>query len=223
MSTVTDYTAKATENTLCGAPMSRYRLTHWMLDILKNLFSSPLNIPDERLRSLLFIQNGPNPDNCAALFDIAAPYSKDSRKAGTTPAILVSCGATSYPMPTINLMNGAYPTAINASGEYTDSAARQIGLSIALITESCQGTQLIADIVEDFLLTHRHELTRDAMVSRVDITGGSEVQEIPAGKAANAKALYQIVIGLTCIGGITWTNDTQGPVYRGVSIAPTIK
>ena len=190
-----------------------------MLDILKNLFSDPINIPDERLRSLLFVQDGLNPDNCKAFFKIEAPYSPDRRKAGTTPAILVSAGQTQYPSQTVNVIVASTGCPIGANAEYGDHVMRICGLSIAVLTESCDGTQLLADIIEDFLVTYRRELSADAPADRVDVVGSSGIEEINTASAANAKPLYQIVLSVQVAGGISWRTDTQGPVYRGMSTA----
>lgn len=208
----TAYTSD-TASTLCGAGISRYRFVHWLCDIVKNFMSDPRNIPDERLASLLFVQNGSGVDECRARFQVALPYSPDSRVAGTTPALLVSAGGVAYPVsPLIN-------TYMNTAGCGTVSRRMQPKLlegRIAAITESLDGTILLLDTIEDFMLFNKLPLERDGMVTQLTLKNLSEPQEIKAGEGANAKPLYQSVLSLSAVGSISWEQDTQGPVFRGV-------
>lgn len=219
----TDYTEKATKDTLEGAPLSRYRVGHWLIDVLKNFMSDPVNIYDERIRQLLRLQDGTNPDDCKALFRIEPPYSMDTRKAGTTPCILVSTGECSYPFTPINTGVPGTLGAINAQQMYERSVAKAITASVAIVTESCDGTSLLADIIEDFIVKLALQLEDDGMVHNLEIAGSSAPQRIQPGGAANAKDLYQIVISLKTTGAMTWMIDTQGPVYRGVHGKMTVK
>lgn len=217
----TDYTKEANPNTLCHAPLSRYRATHWMLDILKNFMSSPINIKDERLCGLLFKQDGNKPDECRALFQIALPYTQDTRKAGNTPAILVSSTESSWPIIALTrtaAINTANVDGYNSPGNYR---RREVGLTIAIVTESVDGTSLLTDIIEEFLLTHSLLLCNDGPVDQFNVMGSSAIQEIKAPEAGNAKPLYQCAVSVKLGGGITWSEDTQGPVFRGVDYALT--
>lgn len=214
--TTTDYTEKKTENTLCGTHLSRYRLGHWLIDILKNFLSDPVNIYDERIRKILMIQDGVDPNDCYALFKVEPPYTMDSRKAGTTPAILVNTTESKYPIVPLNGV-GATLGAINAQQMYRRSVARSMGATIAIVTESCDGTALLTDIIEEFLVRNSLLFPLDGMIGTFSVTGSSAVQRIPAGNAINAKDWYQAVIQVEVTGGLTWTTDTQGPVYRGLT------
>lgn len=210
----TDYTCQANANTLCGAPLGRYRFTHWLCDTIKNYMSDPLNIRDERLSGLLFRQDGPEPDNCAASFLVSLPYSKDSRKACTTPAILVSAGEETYPVKT--MLNMSPPMQLQPT-VLKKHAVRSITGKIAVLTESLDGLLLLTDLLEDFIVSSQLEMSSEGMLTQLVLQGSSEPQEIKAGEGANAKPLYQSVIGIAAVGGITWTSDTQGPVYRGLT------
>lgn len=216
----TDYT-KATDSTLCGAAITRYRFSHWLCDILKNFMSDPLNIKDDRLARLLFIQDGPGKDDCRALFQVALPYSPDSRKAGTTPAVLVSVGTVSYPVPTVmdNYKQGGFSSATSVH-----SRIRTITGKVAIVTESVDGTNLFSDEIETFLVHNQRALQADGMLSYLNIKGSSEPQEIKTGEGSNAKPLYQVVIELSATGATEWTADMQGPLFRGtrstISVIP---
>lgn len=216
----TDYTGK---DSLKGALLNKYRFSHWLVDILRNFMSDPINIKDERLCKLLLTQDGSGVDECRALFKVEAPFTADTRKACTTPAIFVSAGATEYPVRTFNALGGDTKTLIGAKAAYSNSVLRKMAGNIAVITESCDGTQLLAGLIEDFLVVNAFQLQQDGMVSQLSVTGSSETKRIVTGEAANAKDVYQIVIGITAIGGISWTTDTQGPVYRGITLAPLVK
>jgi hypothetical protein len=220
---VTDYTEKVTENTLCGAPLTRYRLAHWLVDILKNFMSDPINIRDNRLSVLLNIQDSPGEDFCKSLFIVDVPYNTDTRKACTTPAIVVSVGETQYPMSPLNNGIGNMQGAINARTMYERTVLRSMTATITIMTESCDGTLLLADIIEDFLVRVDLLLPQDGMIQRLNLIGGSTIRKIGTGEGLNAKDIYQLGINISVIGGITWTADTQGPVFRGLTGATNIK
>ena len=219
MSTIkTDYTEKATRDTLQGARLDKYRLSHWLCDILRNFFSSPVNIHDERLVSLLFRQDGHEPDACCAKFLVARPMSKDTRKAAVTPAILVSAGECTYPVTPLNNGLDSINGAIEARAMYQRHAFRKINIRVAVLTESLDGTELLTGIIEDFLVLNTLQLQVDnGAVSQFNVLGSSEAQQISIGEAHNAKELYQEVINLSVAGSVVWSTDTQGPVYRGLT------
>lgn len=219
MSTIrTDYTEEATRDTLKGAKLDKYRLSHWLCDILRNFFSSPINIHDERLVRLLFKQDGHTPDTCCAHFQVALPMSKDTRKAGITPAVLVSAGECTYPVQTFNNGLESINGQIEAKAMYQRYAFRKINMKVAVLTESLDGTELLSGIIEDFLVINTLHLQADnGAVSQFNVLGSSEAQQIAIAEAMNAKELYQEVINLSVAGSVVWTADTQGPVYRGLT------
>jgi len=218
MSTITtDYTESAQINTLCAAPLTRYRFAHWLCDVVRNFMSDPEHIRDERLRGLLWPQDGIEPDNCRASFQVGLPLAHDSRKACVTPALLVSAGQQTYPASFINAGVAAEETVTGIGAMYEGTAVRQVAGKIAVVTESLDGTLLLCDMLEDYLVAAGPLLQSDGMVQKLTLEGSSEPAMIRVGEAANAKELFQSVIGVTAAGGITWTTDTQGPVYRGVT------
>ena len=83
------------------------------------------------------------------------------------------------------------------------------------MTESMDGTMLLMDTIENFLLVNNRNAALEGMVGKITLLNSSEVQEIKTGEAANAKPLYQAVLTLSVFGVVSWMSDTQGPVYRG--------
>lgn len=224
MTIVTDYTREAREDSLVCANLDKYRFSHWLCNILQNFFSTPLNIKDERLNKLLFIQDGIDADKCRALIRVGLPMEKDSRTASETPAILVSATTAQYPVTPINFGTPATAGAIGATQMGRTTLPRQLGGQIAVITEHLDGTYLLSEIIELFMATHRHIFQRDnGAVSQFNVLGSSGVQMIPTGQAGNAKELYQDVISVSAVGAVSYAFDTQGPVFRGLERKTNIK
>lgn len=214
----TDYTEAGNPNSLTPGPLSGYRLMHWMRDILMNFFSDPINIKDERISKLLCMQNGPSETTLNALFRVGLPYDGDVVKAGTTPCILVSLGESTYPVKTFNMLAGMQTAAIGSQSAYSGMAWKSIGMRIAIVTESYDATVLIGGIIEDFLLMHKQQFVHDnGMISEFAVLGSSAPQKIEVDQAGNAREIYQLVITVNASGGIAWTVDTQGPVFRGIT------
>lgn len=213
----TDYTWN---NSLHGAPLSRYRLSHWLVDTLKNFMSDPCNIRDERLRGLLGLQDGVEPDACRALFKVDVPFTQDTRKACTTPCIMVSTGEMSYPFKPVNSGISQTPYAMGVAMTAKGFVPRQLAATIAVVTESCDGTQLLTDTLEDFLVMNAQAFPKEGLVSQLTVAGSTGPQRISIGQALNAKDLYQSTISIVTTGALNWTTDTQGPVFRGVGRVP---
>ena len=209
----TNYTEKANEDTLQHGPLSRYRLTHWLIDQLKTLFSDPVNIPDERLSWLLEAHMADNEN----FIRVGMPYTNNPKKACNTPLVLVSAAGSSYPLEGINNGLPFNSAAINASLMYRRTVAKSVDAQITVLTESCDGTLLLSDIIEDYLLKNKLHFVRDGMVHQLNVIGASEVRQLSANEGVNAKDIYQTVIQLRVFGGVSWTTDTQGPVYRGTT------
>lgn len=219
-----DYTAQDNPNTLKGGAMQGYRLVHWLADILRNFLADPINVKDERIARILHLQDGDTPETLRALFDIGTPYSQETKKACTTPMILIGLGDTSYPVKQFNLM-GSQPTALNgAIPMYKGMKYRTIDCTVSVDTESYDGTVLLAGLIEDFLCINEHQFVRDnPMIAEFHVVGSSAPKEVGIGQGSNAKPVYQTVIQVRTVGGISWYTDTQGPVFRGVSVEQNIK
>lgn len=209
----TDYTGSSS---LHGAPLSRYRLSHWLVDTLKNFMSDPYNIKDERLRGLLGLQDGTDPDACRALFKVDTPFTQDTRKACTTPCVMVSTGEMTYPFKPVNAGIAQTPYASGTAMTAKGFVPRQLAATVAIVTESCDGTQLLTDTLEDFLVMNAQRFPKEGLVSQLTVAGSTGPQRISTGQALNAKDLYQSTISIVAVGALNWSTDTQGPVFRGV-------
>ena len=213
----TDYTAKKNVDTLQYAALTRYRLTHWLVDILKNFFSDPINIKDERLQGLLKMHDGLDETYLNALFRIEPPFTTSSIKACTTPAIMVTAGEMQYPAKPVNAGVGVVQGAIEAQAMYARSMPRTCTATVAVITESCDGTTLLASQIEDFLLFNAVNFQAEGMIHQFSVQGSSAPQRIASDQTGNAKDLYQVTIQIQVTGSVRWTVDTQGPTYRGLT------
>lgn len=213
-----DYTAEENQDSLKSGAMQKYRLMHWLKDVLRNFFSDPANIKDARISRLLQLQDGANDDQLKALFQVGTQYSKESKKACTTPAIIVGIGETKYPMPALNSL-AARATLGGITPAESGARCMTTALQVTIATESYDGTVLLGDIIETFLIVNESLLVLDnGMISSFRVQGSSAVQDIQIGAASNAKTLYQSSIGISIVGGIGWNSDTQGPVYRGLRV-----
>ena len=219
-----DYTKKANPDTLKPGALQGYRLVHWLADILRNWFSDPINLKDERLCRLLRLQDGDTETSLKALFDIGTPYSQDTKKACTTPMIIVGLGQTSYPVKNFNAI-GSGPVAENgAIPMYTGMKYKTIDCQITVLTESYDGTLLLAGLIEDFLCINERLLAADnGMIAEFNVLGSTAPQELRIGAESNAKPIYQTVISIRTVGGLSWYADTQGPVFRGITTTSTLK
>jgi hypothetical protein len=224
MTIITDYTKEACEDSLVCANLDKYRFSHWLCNIMQNFFSSPLNIKDERLHKLLFVQDGIDSDQCRALIRVGLPLEKDSRTACGTPAILVSATEAQYPVTPINFGIPSVDGAIGATQMGQSFMPRKLGGQVAVITEALDGTYLLSEIIEMFMVANRHLFQRDnGAISQFNVLGSSGVQMLQTGQAGNAKELYQDVISISVVGTVSYALDTQGPIFRGLERKTNIK
>lgn len=214
---LTDYTAKGNPDTMKGGAISAYRMLYWMKDILCNFMADPINIKDERICKILNLQNGATPEKLNALFNVGVAYSESTKKAGTTPVIFISLGPRQYPIRGINQI-GAAPVALCGATPMNEGVRHKvINMVITIMTEKHDSTVVLTDLIEDFLLINETELIQDnGMISEFHVTGVSQPEYLEIGRTTNAKCLYQQKISIQSVGGISWTKDTQGPVYRGM-------
>lgn len=215
----TDYTTKSTQDTLMPGTTQAYRLLHWLTDILKNFFADPVNILDERISSLLRLQDGDNEETLNALFKIGTPYTGDMKKAGTTPVVIVSIGDTTYPVQHMNKLAGKITGTCGSISAYSGMRYKHLGMMVSIATESYDGTVLLAGLIEDFLIMNEvNMISGNGSISEFHVKGVSAPQEIAAATSGNAKQIFQASISIGVVGGIGWTTDTQGPTYRGTHI-----
>lgn len=211
----TDYTKAGNEDTMQHGGLSAYRLMHWLCNILQNFFADPINIRDERLKSLLWRQDKKDETKLYAKFDIGTAYAQNTIKANTTPMIVVFVGDTVHDNSVVNqgvssviALNGARPM-------YQGRCTKIIPLNISITTESYDGTMLLAGLIEDFLTVNELQLIEDCRMINifkvVSVTAPKKTED-----QNTAKETYQSFIQIQTSGCISWTTDTQGPVFRGI-------
>jgi hypothetical protein len=218
---VTNYTKEdpANKDTLQGGALTSYRMLHWLKDILCNFMADPVNIKDERICKILNMQDGDTPEKLNALFDIGVAYSEQTKKACTTPMIFVSLGPRQYPVRGINVVGSDPITICNNQPASMGFKHKVINMTITIMTEKYDSTVIFTDFIEDFLLIHEDLLIQDnGMISEFHVNSVSEPQMQEIGQSAHAKVIYVQKISVSAVGGVSWTTDTQGPVFRGLTM-----
>lgn len=214
-----DYTSQGNVDTLKnrGGAMQNYRLMHWLADILRNFLCDPVNIKDERICKLMNLRDGIEEDQLNALFEVGTPFSQDSKKACSTPMIIVSLGQTQYPVRSIGSQLSPVMAENGAVHMSRNIKFKTVACTVSVATESYDGTMLLGGLIEDFLLINERLFVQDNnTISEFNVQGSSEPQEIKIGTSANAKTIYQMKIAIQMAGNISWTTDTQGPLFRGI-------
>ena len=213
-----DYTEAGNHDSLRnrGGAMQNYRLMHWLADILKNFFSDPINIKDERICKLMNLQDSDD-EHLDSLFDVGTPYAQDTKKACSTPMIIVSLGQTQYPVKDFGIRSSPVMAENGAVHMSQSLKVKVVSCTISVATESYDGTMLLGGLIEDFLLINEKLFVQEnSTLSEFTVQGSTEPQEIKVGTAANAKTIYQMKIAIQMAGSISWTTDTQGPLFRGI-------
>lgn len=213
----TDYTKAENDDTMRRGGLSAYRLMHWLCNILQNFFSDPINIKDDRLQNLLWRQDKNDETKLYAKFDIGTAYAQNTIKANTTPMIVVFVGDTVHDNTGTNLAGGS-PVGLNgARAMYQGHCTKIIPLNISITTESYDGTILLAGLIEDFLTVNEIQLLEDCQMIKsfkvVSVTAPKKTDDQNA-----AKDTFQSFIQIQTSGSISWTTDTQGPVFRGIRL-----
>ena len=219
MLVTTDYTAEANLDTLKGGTFEPYRLMYWLKNILENFMSDPINLHDPRLCHLLNMQDGNDPQHLDALFDIGVTYSERTVKACTTPMIIVSIGESQYPARGITEVGSDPVASDGAIPMYTGVQHKVLPLYISVITEKYDSTVVLTSAIERFLIINANALVMDnGMISEFHVQAVSAPKMEDAGTKSNAKPVYVQQISIIVTGGISWTTDTQGPVFRGIQL-----
>lgn len=220
---ITSYTKASKVDTMQGGAISSYRMLYWLRDILANFMCDPINIKDARICKILNMQDGATPEQLNALFAIGVAYNESTKKSCTTPLIFISLGARQYPVRGINQI-GSEPVALcGATPMHMGTKHKTINMVITIMTEKHDSTVVLTDLMEDFLLINETELIQDnGMISEFHVTGVSAPEMLQIGTGAHAKVIYQQKISIMTTGGIAWTRDTQGPIFRGVETQASV-
>lgn len=208
MPVTTDYTNQI--DTFQAGIAQQYRLLKYMRDLLENWTAQPQNIKDRRLKLLFFDSQG----NRRKCFKIGTAFDKDSKWAGTTPSVTVSLGNVQYVRQQVNLP-GLTCSAFNRTSITSHSRQKIFSLTISVVTQDYDATILLAQLIQMFLTVNSANIVRDCSmlqafdVLQIDAPAVVETQ-------AQSKQVYGSVIQVQAVGYICWTQDTQGPVFRGI-------
>lgn len=212
MSVFTDYTES--DNTFNIGFGQQTRIIKYIRDILLNWFADSRNIKDSRLLPLLYDRKG---NLNKGLIKVDTPFNQDKRFSGTTPAVIINRGAIQYDLQPVNCNPGNpefYKNATNAP--IAQFRLKTFPLIITVITESHDGTDLLAELIQLFLAMNYKMIRQDCpLLNAFKMTGVSQIQKLQQGQQGNAKQLYLTNITVLIGTHVTWTQDTQGPVYGG--------
>lgn len=209
----TDYTQKSTFQ---NGYAQQYRIMKYFKDLLNNWFADKRNIKDQRLVSLLYDANGNLNKDC---FKTGTAFNPDGTYAGTTPAVVVSLGTITYQNRPINRAGNPQFLRNPMQPPVKQCRFKLIPIQITVITQSCDGTILLAELIQLFLAMNSQAIQQDTnALSFVNVNQVSSPQAVQPGSGGNAKQLYASTISVSTMSVLTWTTDTQGPVFNGYSM-----
>ena len=205
---VTDYTKP--ESTLKGCILPS-RFASYLLDLLKIFFSDSRNMIIDELKGLKYVDG----DTISAInssdvyLDIAWP--EDQRISGKTPAILVNYGQTMAEHKTLTtpMVNSHFP-----GGQQLLTVSYD--MAIVVRTAAYAGTQVLTEVLFDYLRTFSNQIRKDANLSSFIVTGMTppELSQSPG----DVKDVFKSSIVCKITGTHVSTVDTTGPVFRGITI-----
>lgn len=213
----TDYTD---QSTFALGYSQQYRILKYFKDLLKNWFADSRNILDDRLLGLMYSNSGNlNPD-CVKIGTI---YNQDGIYAGTTPAIIISLGDIDFTGQHINSASNPAFSKNPTVPMISDFKFKSIPIGIHVITQSCDGTILLAELISNFVLVNTQAILKDqGILSQLRLARVSAPRQLKPGQQGNAKRVYQSTIQIQTTSIVVWDHDTQGPVFRGLSIATNL-
>lgn len=215
MSVFTDYTED--KSTFFPGFGQQTRIVKYVRDILLNWFADSRNIKDSRLLPLLYDKNG---NLNKGLIKVDTPFNQDKRFSGTTPAIIINRGAIQYSLQPVNSNPGNQAFTYNPTqpviGQFR---LKTFTATITVITESHDGTDLLAELIQLFLAMNYKAIRQDCpILNAFKLQGVSQIQKLDYGQQGNAKQLYLTTINILIGTHIVWTQDTQGPVFSGIRL-----
>lgn len=214
MSQLTDYTQT---NTFQAGYGQQTRIVKYIRDIILNWLAQPRNIKDKRILSMLYLPNGQLRPGCVK---VDTPYDPDKAFAGTTPAIVVSRGSIQYNIHPVNNNTVNPQFRINKTqAPIAKFRLKVMPVNIAVVTQSHDGTDLLAELLQLFLAMNCDAIRKDCqLLNFFDVAQVSQISAVKPAQLGNAKQLYMSTIKLTIGTHITWTQDTQGPVFKGIRL-----
>lgn len=208
---VTDYTAKV--DTLEPAIPSPYRLLKYMQGLLQNWASQQSNIQDQRLLGI-FGSNQQIPQNIKCI--IGQAFDADGKYAGTTPAFIVSLTDTTYEARP-SFPGGDTTSVMQPNTRLLCSRRQIMQFNITIITQSYDATLLLSQILARFLIRNAMYIAQDCRMLQ-----SLQILKVDAPNLVETKMQSKQVYG-AAIHGVTssylsWIVDTQGPVFKGVTV-----
>lgn len=206
---ITDYTKP--KSTMVG-PILPSRFASYMLDLLKIWFSDPRNIPVDELKCLRYVDG----DTISAInssdvyLDVAWP--EDQRISGKTPAILVTYGDISSKKTGIAIPvdhNGHFP----GKGKLLTSS---FDVRLLIRTAAYAGTQILSEMIFDYLRTFSINIQNDANLSSFSVDGMSAPNKSES--PGDVKDVFTSTIVCKVTGTYVSYVDTTGPVFRGITV-----
>lgn len=225
MKITTDYTTESNPDNLLGGALSAYRSLYWLKSILQNFLSDSINIKDERLAWVFnFQDDDSDATKIDGLFEVDVAYSDKTKTACRTPMIFITLGSRQYSVRGINVIGMGEVASCGTIPMSQGARHKVIPMNITVVTEKYASTVALAELMEDFMLINENLFVADNhSISEFHVAGVSEVRAENIGEGPHAKVVYEQNIGVYVVGGISWTTDTQGPVFRGVTQKVDIK
>ena len=203
-------------------PLTRLGLSHWLRDALAAemaLEAEASGRPQVPVHVGLPLNDGEarSSGRPQVPVRVGLPLNDSEALVSDTPALLVSVGQSGYPLTPLN---GLQPvtdphTGIAPAGLF--AVARTMAATVTVLAESAEEAMGLADAAEARLLALSHHLPPDSPATALTVEGGSGAELVQTGAAGNPKPLYRETIRLSAHGGVTWSHDTRGPLFRGVS------
>lgn len=148
---------------------------------------------------------------------VGLPLNDDRSLASDTPALLVSVGQSVYPVTPLNGLpvNAVPETGVRPAGLF--AVGRTMSAAVTVLAESAEEAMGLADEAELRLLALSRHLPPESPAAALSVEGSTGVELVQTGSAGNPKPLYRETIRLSAHGGVTWSHDARGPLFRGVS------
>lgn len=214
-------TAYTEQSTLVDGFGQQYRVSKYIKDILNNWFADSRNIKDQRLLKLMYNRKGQLNKDCIKM---GCAFDPDKTYAGTTPAVTVGVGDITYSQRPVNEPGNPQFGDNPMQAPIMFWSIKTIPIIISVITQSYDGTLLLAQLIQLFLKMNCNAIQSDCNnVTAIDVQQVGAIQELSMGQAGNAKQVFASSITVPVSSVLSWTSDTQGPVFKGIGLTNNIK
>lgn len=209
---VTDYTVDS--STMIG-PILPSRFGTYLLDLLKQWFSDPRNIPLDELKGLKYIDG----DSIAAInasdVFLGIEWPDDQKLSGKTPAVLISYGNL-----TSSKRGSAIPMPSRQFPGHQELVNIAYDISVVIRTTAYAGTQVLSELIYTYLNTYSRRIQKDANLSSFMVSGltPSTLSQSPG----DSKDTFNASIVCKVTGTFVSSTDTTGPVFRGLTLKNNI-